>query len=147
MSFDSSAVTAALGSAEPEVDRLVRELVAVSSLLTDRGDLDDFAAILEPDVSWQMPDGLTVGAADVMAGMRSRREAGHTGPGSNTKHVVTTLFVHRAGADRAVAESNWIFYADTDGTPRPAGAGRYFDTFRRSDQGAWRFESRVSARG
>lgn len=144
--FDSASVVARLGVVDPEVDRQARELVAVSSVLTDRGELADFAGILSPEVTWEMPDGVTVGADQVVEGMQGRRAAGHTGPGSNTKHVVTTLYVQPDGEDRALVESIWVFLGDTHETPRMLGTGRYFDTLQRTAAG-WQFLSRVSQRG
>lgn len=144
--FESASVVAAMGAVDAEVDRQARELVAVASMLTDRGELDDFGALLTDEVRWELPDGVTVGADEVVAAMRARRESGVTGPGSHTTHVVTTLYVQPAGADTARVESLWSFLGDTHQSPRMLAAGRYFDTVQRTPDG-WRFVARVSRRG
>ncbi len=145
--FDTAEVLAVIGSADGATEQQIRHLVALASILTDRGDLAGFEALLDDGVVWQMPGDRAEGAATVIAGMTARRTANVTGPDSATKHVVTTLCVYLVSKGEARAESTWTSPADTRPTPRVVGTGRYFDSFRRGPDGRWRFVQRVSQRG
>jgi 3-phenylpropionate/cinnamic acid dioxygenase small subunit len=65
-----------------------------------------------------------------------------TGPGSATRHVITTLIVTVDDpAGTATADSYWLYYRDTTTAPVLSGIGQYHDTVRR-DGGAWRIARR-----
>jgi hypothetical protein len=77
-----------------------------------------------------MPGGPRQGHAEIRAGSEERRAAGQIGPGSNTRHVVSTMAVTLDG-DMGVADSVWQFYVDTDAAPRLQLMGTYHDECRR----------------
>ena len=77
-----------------------------------------------------------------MADVRQQRADGLTGPGSGTRHVITTLVVTVNSPATATADSYWLFFHDTV----LSGLGRYHDTIRR-EAGAWRIAGRQVAVG
>ena len=118
----------------------IRNLVARVAQYADGGDIDDYVELFTPDAAWEMPGAPRYGHADIRAGAEARRAAGETGPGSNTRHVITTMAVEVDG-DRAVAESYWQFYTDTATAPALRGMGAYRDHLVRSPRG-WRLARR-----
>jgi 3-phenylpropionate/cinnamic acid dioxygenase small subunit len=81
-----------------------------------------------------------VGQAAILAGARERRAAGTQGPGTHTRHVITTIAITVDG-DTATGEAYYLFVVDTDKTPRVSGIGYYHDTFRRTATG-WKLARR-----
>ncbi len=132
----------------------IRNLVARVAQLADSGAIDAYAALYTDDAVWEMPaspaTGLEAsarrGTADIVAGVQERRAAGVQGPGSQTRHVVTTVSVELDGADAATAHSYWTFWSDTATTPTPRTMGEYQDAFQRTD-GGWRLAHRTIIMG
>jgi 3-phenylpropionate/cinnamic acid dioxygenase small subunit len=130
-------------------DGEIRSLLARLALLADQGEVADYLALFTQDAVWVVPaiaqTGVTAseraGVDAIGAGVRERREAGVQGPGTDTAHVVTTTAIRFTGDDEAVAESRWLFLADTTGAPRVQSIGRYTDTLRRTAAG-WRLARR-----
>ena len=87
------------------------------------------------DAEWLMPEGPRRGRADILAGATARREAGGVGPGSNSRHMITSLAVEFAGPDEAVADSYFLYVAETHETPQIQLVGYYHDTLRRTPEG------------
>src|SRR5205823_5551423 len=104
----------------------VRNVIASLALLADDGDLDDYVALFTPDAQWEMPGAPRHGYADIRAGAEARRATGGAGPGSATRHMVTTTAVVIDG-ERAVARSHWLFLTDTATAPKIQLAGAYVD--------------------
>jgi 3-phenylpropionate/cinnamic acid dioxygenase small subunit len=128
----------------------IRTLLAKLAQLADIGDVADYLALFADDAVWVMPaipqSGLAPserrGIEEIAAGVRERRAAGVQGPGTNTAHVVTTIAVTPESDTAAVAESVWMFIADTASpSPRIQGFGRYRDTVTRTADG-WRLVRR-----
>jgi len=108
----------------------VRNLVSRVAQHADGPDVDAYVALFTPDAVWDMPGAPRHGHAEIRAGSEERRAAGQIGPGSNTRHVVSTVAV-RVHQDHAVADSVWQFYVDTNATPRLQLMGTYHDECRR----------------
>ena len=108
----------------------VRNLVARVAQYADGPEVDAYVALFTPDAVWDMPGAPRRGHAAIRAGSEERRAAGQIGPGSNTRHVVSTVAV-RIHEDHAVADSVWQFYVDTASTPRLQLMGSYHDECRR----------------
>jgi 3-phenylpropionate/cinnamic acid dioxygenase small subunit len=124
------------------IDELeVRNLVARLAHLADMGDLDEYVSLFTDDASWEMPGAPRRGHADIMAGAKERRAAGTTGPGSNTRHVISTLAVHTDGSDVASSDSYWLFFGNTTSAPAVQLMGHYHDTMRRTPDG-WKLARR-----
>jgi len=104
----------------------VRNLVARVAQYADGPEVDAYVALFTPDAVWDMPGAPRRGHAEIRAGSEERRAAGQIGPGSDTRHVVSTLAV-RVHEDHAVADSVWQFYVDTASAPRLQLMGTYHD--------------------
>ena len=113
-------------SSSAEDELAVRNLVARVAHYADGPDIDAYVAQFTPDAVWDMPGAPRRGQAEIRAGSEERRAAKQVGPGSHTRHVVSTVAVHVEG-DAAVADSCWQFYVDTDTTPRLQLIGMYRD--------------------
>ena len=117
--------------------------------LADDGDLEtQYLALFTEDASWERPGFDPVkGHADILAAARERRRSKMQGPGTNTRHVNTTLWVSVDSADEAHAQSYWLFLSDTNASPPVVrSCGRYVDTFRRTPDG-WKMASRQILNG
>jgi uncharacterized protein (TIGR02246 family) len=99
------------------------------------GSVDEYAGLFTEDAEWLMPGAERHGRDDIRAGSAARREAGGVGPGSNTRHMVTSVAVDFPGPDEAVVDSYWIFLVDTLDNPRIQMLGHYHDTVRRTPDG------------
>jgi len=108
----------------------VRNLVARVAQYADGPDVDAYVALFTSDAVWDMPGAPRRGQDEIRAGAEERRTAGTIGPGSNTRHVVSTIAVTVDG-DSATADSVWQFYADTATAPRLQLMGTYRDECRR----------------
>lgn len=124
----------------------IRNVLARVAHHSDTGDLDDYGAQFTEDARWIMPGAPSrQGRAEIRAAGAARRAEGVTGPGSNTRHVISTVAVTVDG-DEAVAESYWQFYAETATAPVLRSMGHYRDTFRRTAEG-WRLARREITSG
>jgi 3-phenylpropionate/cinnamic acid dioxygenase small subunit len=119
----------------------VASLIARIAQLADDGDLGDYVACFTEDARWDMPGAARRGRADIMTGAVERRATGGTGPGSATRHSVSTIAVSVAG-DTATATAYWQFWAATTTSPQLTLMGRYDDSFRRGADG-WQLDRRV----
>ncbi|GAA3518272.1 hypothetical protein GCM10022234_12160 [Aeromicrobium panaciterrae] len=130
----------------------IRNLLARLSHLADAGDLDEYVDLFTEDGSWEPPADTEPpvralrGRADLLAGAHERRNAGLSGPGTFSRHVVTNIALVRTGPDTVSSHSYWHFYEKTDGIQEAGGMGTYDDEFRRTPEG-WRLARRVSGLG
>ena len=121
----------------------IRNLIARMAHVVDRGEVEDYAPMLAPDARWIMPVGdPAIGPDAIMDGVRARRAGGSAGPGSGTRHTITTTWVEVDG-DSAQSWSYWI-YISTGADPKILMNGLYTDTFRRDGDG-WVFAQRISS--
>ena len=133
-----------MGDVRDELD--IRNVVARIAHYSDMGGLDDYGSQFAEDASWQMPGTAPKrGRSEIQEAGAARRAEGVTGPGSQTRHVVTTVAVTVDG-DCAVADSYWQFYSDTATAPVLRLMGHYRDTFRREPDG-WRLVERLVTNG
>jgi uncharacterized protein (TIGR02246 family) len=121
-------------------DGEIRNVVARLAQWADSGDLDDYVDLFTPDAAWDMPGAPRRGHDEIRAGAEGRRAAGEAGPGTHTRHVVTTTAV-TVDRDTATADSYWLFYRDTAATPMLHGMGAYRDHLVRVD-GRWKVARR-----
>jgi hypothetical protein len=129
----------------------IRNLVARLAHVADMGDLEsEYLPLFVEDAVWEFPGSAdenaeaarVTGHAEILADRRQRRGDGFQGPGTNTRHVNTTLLVRVDGSDTAHAESYWLFIGDTNtAEPKLRGIGHYEDTFRRTPDG-WKMANR-----
>ena len=124
----------------------IRNIVARIAHYSDMGGLDDYGGQFAEDATWEMR-GVPPkrGRREIQQAGAVRRAEGRTGPGSQTRHIVTTVVVTLDG-DSAVAESYWQFFTHTATEPALASMGHYRDTFRRDPDG-WRLVRRLITNG
>ena len=129
-----------------EDDLAIRTVLARIAHYSDTGSLDDYAAQFTDDATWEMPPAPPKhGRAAIRTAATARRANGETGPGTQTRHVITTVAVSVDG-HTAVAESYWQFYTATATAPALRSMGSYRDTFRRTPAG-WRLARRQITTG
>lgn len=120
----------------------VRTVVARLAQYADGlGTIDEYVDLFTPAARWLMPGAPRIGQAEIRAGAEERRAGGTVGPGSNSRHVITTTAVAFETPDRAVADSYWMFVVDTDSTPVIRSIGTYRDTVIRTSEG-WKLDER-----
>ena len=131
-------------------DAEIRTLLARIAQLADTGDLDEYLSLFTEDAVWGMPDNPAVGMtanekrghAEILAGARERRASGLQGPGTDSRHVLTTIAVDVQSEDRATARSYFMFFGTTSTTPTLRTMGQYDDVFVRGERG-WQLAHRV----
>ncbi len=134
-----SAASKAAGN--PVTDELVvRNLVADLSRNADVADVATYLSSFAPDARWNMPGAPVHGHAEIRAGLIARRERGEGGPGTHTRHMVSTVAVAVDG-DAATADSYFQFFTDTNTQPVLRLVGAYHDTFVRTPDG-WKLAQR-----
>jgi uncharacterized protein (TIGR02246 family) len=122
----------------------IRNTIARVAHLADMGlDADEYVENFTDDADWLMPGAPRSGRADIKAGWLGRREIKQTGPGSNSRHVVSTIAVDVESDAVATCDSYWIFYGNTTTEPFIQLMGHYHDTFHRGDDGRWRIRTRA----
>jgi uncharacterized protein (TIGR02246 family) len=119
----------------------IRNLIARLAILADQGDLDEYIEYFTEDAAWEFPGGERTGRGDIRAGAVERRAQGMTGPGSNSRHVITTVAVTVDGSEVASADSYFLFFQKTTTAPTLFNMGWYHDTFVRQT-GRWRLARR-----
>jgi uncharacterized protein (TIGR02246 family) len=119
----------------------IRNLIARVAQLADHGDVEEYASLYTEDALWDFPGGALRGRADILVGARERRSQRVTGPGTATRHIITTLAVRVKDAGTAAADSYFQFWRDTATSPTLFNMGHYRDVLRRED-GAWRIARR-----
>lgn len=127
----------------------IRNVLAALGQLADTGTVDEYVALFTEDAVWEMPanpaNGVPAsnrtGRAEIAAGVHDRRAAGVQGPGSATRHVISTMRVSFESADEATAQAYFQYYGDTTSAPRVISVGHYEDVFRRTPDG-WKLARR-----
>jgi 3-phenylpropionate/cinnamic acid dioxygenase small subunit len=120
----------------------IRNLVARIAHLSDQSeDLDVYLACFTEDADWNFPIGAAHGHAEILAGALGRRSSGLTGPGSHSRHIISTIDVRVDGSDVATSDAYFVFLVETDVAPRMMNNGHYHDTWVRTPTG-WRVKVR-----
>ncbi|TMK62066.1 MAG: nuclear transport factor 2 family protein [Actinobacteria bacterium] len=123
----------------------VRNVIARLAQLADDGDLDEYVSLFTADAEWLIPGNHRIGHDVIRSGAVERREQGVTGPGSGTRHVISTISVVVAG-DEATAKSYYQYYGDTATKPTLRMMGHYQDRFVRTPDG-WKLARREAFPG
>lgn len=114
----------------------VRNTISRLAMYADGlGSVDEYAALFTEDCEWLMPGAPRKGREDIRTGAAERRAAGGVGPGSNSRHMISTTVVEFTGPDEAVADSYFTYLVDTHETPRVQLVGYYHDTLQRAPEG------------
>jgi hypothetical protein len=120
----------------------IRNLLGTYCDRIDAADHDAVGALFGEDGALLTDDGVELarGAPAIAAFYRGLIKL-HDGR-QRTKHVVANTVLEPTGADRIVARSSYVVFQATDELPlQPIIAGRYVDTFVRSDT-TWRWAER-----
>jgi 3-phenylpropionate/cinnamic acid dioxygenase small subunit len=134
---------------ELEIRNVIARLAQLADTAPD-DDLSGYLSLFTDDAAWVIgAEGGPVapqerrGLADIEAGVRERRAAGVQGPGTHTRHLVSTIAVIFDSDDSAQAPCYWQFFRETSsGAPLLAGMGEYRNTFARTAAG-WKLARRV----
>jgi 3-phenylpropionate/cinnamic acid dioxygenase small subunit len=127
--------------ADSAAELQIRNLIARIALLADQGELDVYVDQFTDDAVWDFPNGPRHGRADILAGAVERRADKVTGPGSNTRHVITTISVQVLNDEEATSDSYFLFYQNTTTAPTLFNMGHYHDTFAKEGD-VWRLARR-----
>lgn len=141
--------------------RRLRDEVAIRNLLSrlahvvDEGTVEEYVAHFTDDVVWSMTAAPTLGLeaqtsrgrASIAQGFTDRVARGIQGPGSATRHVLTTVAVRLVGPDLAEADAYWQYLTSTTTTPTLAATGAYRYRLARGDDGDWRVSARHIVQG
>ena len=126
-------------------DAAIRNVVARLAQLADEGDLEEYTGLFADDALWEMPGAAIRGRENLLAGAIERRAAGTVGPGSNTRHVITTQAVSVDG-NEATSDAYWQFWVNTAAEPSVALFGTYRDRLVRTE-GGWKLAHRTISYG
>ncbi len=131
--------TDALQAVSDELE--IRNQLAKLAHLADEGDLDDYIQLFTDDAVWDGGAfGTKTGHPEILEGAKERRAGGTSGPGANTRHVLSTIVIELAG-DEARSRSVFHFYTQIHQTPQLSIMGVYEDLFRRTSTG-WKLAHR-----
>jgi len=138
---------------ELEIRNLVGELTQLADTVSD-DELDRYLALFTKDATWAvLADGPSLGAQErkghqeILEGVRERRAAGIQGPGTDTRHVVSTMVVSFETPDRAFVRCYWQYFTNTSSNAPVLGLmGEYRNTFVRTPQG-WKLSRRELVAG
>ena len=131
-------------------DAEIRTLLARIAQLADTGNLDEYLTCFTEDAVWAMPDNPAVGMtanekrghAEILQGAQDRRASGLQGPGTESRHVLTTVAVTVESETRATARSYFQFFGTTSTTPTLRTMGQYDDAFVKGERG-WQLAHRT----
>jgi 3-phenylpropionate/cinnamic acid dioxygenase small subunit len=131
-------------------DAEIRTLLARIAQLADTGDLDEYLTCFTEDAVWAMPDNPAVGMtanekrghAEILQGAQERRASGLQGPGTESRHVLTTIAVTMDGDARATVRSYFMFFGTTSTAPALRTMGQYDDVVVKGERG-WQLAHRT----
>jgi 3-phenylpropionate/cinnamic acid dioxygenase small subunit len=130
-------------------DAEIRTVLARIAQLADTGDLEEYLTLFTEDAVWGMPDNPAVGMtanekkghAELLAGAQEPRASGLQGPGTESRHVLTTIAIDVESEDRATARSYFLFFDSTSTTPTLRTMGQYDDVLVKGERG-WQLARR-----
>jgi hypothetical protein len=129
---------------DPADELAIRNLVARLAQMADMAgieELDDYVGCFTEDGIWEAPIGTSRGREEIRQAATERRKSGGQGPGSNSRHVISTHSVRADGPDQAVSEAYFTAYANTTTAPTILIIGYYYDTMRKTPEG-WQIAHR-----
>jgi ketosteroid isomerase-like protein len=123
----------------------IRNLLARLAQLSDSGTLEEYLDCMHEDAVWG-GTGFPArrGHQEILEGATQRRADAIAGPGTHTRHLISTSYVEVTG-ETANARSIFSFYGNTHQTPELNMMGVWEDEFRRTDRG-WKLARRTIVR-
>jgi uncharacterized protein (TIGR02246 family) len=116
-------------------------IVRLAQYADGLGTVDQYADLFTEDAEWLMPGAPRHGRDEIRNGSVERRASGGVGPGSNSRHVVTSTAMEFTSPDEAVADSYFVYLVETDVAARVQLVGHYHDTVVRTADG-WKMARR-----
>lgn len=134
-------------------DRIeIAMLIARIAQHADSGTPEQYISCFAADAVWELADagglpmagGRVQGHDEILAGVHERRADGIQGPGSHTRHDISSITVDVSG-DAATSRAYFRYYTSTDAVPKIVAIGTYNDTHVREADG-WKLSRRVITR-
>lgn len=120
----------------------IRNLAAhLAHLADEEADLSRYIQCFTEDALWSLRTSVLNGRDEILAGARERRRSGSQGPGTHTRHIITTHTVDVDG-DEAHGQIYLLFMADTSTHPHVRSIAHYADRYRRTATG-WKLSERL----
>ena len=119
----------------PTDEEAIRNLIGLHSQLTDDGDYEQRVDLYTDDGAFTMGDATSTGREELLASF-----AATSAPERRGKHITANTVLEIDG-DTASARTDFFFSLPSPDGPKPLAAGRYFDTFAKSD-GRWLYTQR-----
>lgn len=119
----------------------IRNLAAqLAHLADEESDMSTYLQCFTEDARWSMQAIDLNGRDEILAGALERRRSGSQGPGTHTRHIITTHVVEVDG-DEARGQLYLLFMADTATSPHVRSVAHYADRYRRTPAG-WKLAER-----
>jgi 3-phenylpropionate/cinnamic acid dioxygenase small subunit len=113
----------------------IRNLAArLAHLADEEPDMSTYIEHFTEDARWRMNEVEFSGRSEILAGALGRRRSGTQGPGTDTRHVITTHAVGLDG-DTATGLIYLLFMSGTSTAPQVQSMARYADRYRRTPAG------------
>ncbi|MCC6172551.1 MAG: nuclear transport factor 2 family protein [Gammaproteobacteria bacterium] len=120
----------------------IHELLARLTRAVDEGTVEQVAGSFREDAEWDLGVMTWQGKSAIAAGVESMRKAGFSGPGTNTRHIVSNVVVDfRSDMEAEVAATFVLMAKSPDGVSIRA-MGDYRDVLVRD--GRWLVAKRTS---
>jgi ketosteroid isomerase-like protein len=119
----------------PTDEEAIRNLIGLHSQLTDDGDFEQRVQLYTEDGVFMMGDARSTGRDEMTAAFAST-----SAPERRGKHITANTVLEIDG-DGASARTDFLFLLPSAEGLKPLAAGRYFDTFVKSD-GRWLYSER-----
>jgi uncharacterized protein (TIGR02246 family) len=132
----------------------IHDLIARIAHAVDEGNIDAYAECFTETAQWrteasailELPATVTNGRDAIVAGARQRQRDGIQGPGTQSRHIVSTVSVRFDGPDDARVTAYWQYVTNTIGGPVLSAVGAYENHVQRDD-GEWRIALRILRQG
>lgn len=111
------------------VELAVRRSLALTCLRADEAPIGELGQLLADDVTWSMSGRTWQGRAQVLEGLQVPRTSGMVGPGSGTRHLLSTVLVESAESG-ARSRSSWMLVRSGEAGVDVLMAGDYHDSWR-----------------
>ena len=120
----------------------IRNVLAMLAVLSDSGDLDEYASLFTEDAHWEMkidadmadPSPTVDGRANILAAAKQRRASKTVGPESHNYHCISSTAV-KLDRDTASTTTYLIYLKNARGAPEIAMFRIYRDQFVRKRDG------------
>ena len=116
-------------SLDPSTELAVRRSLTLTCLRADEAPIEQLGELLADDITWSMGGRTWTGKAEVLEGLQAPRTNGMVGPGSGTRHLLSTVLVDEAESG-ARSRSSWMLVRAGATGVDVLMAGDYHDTWR-----------------